>query len=277
MSSKNWWVAITLVVLVAVGATVWFTSGNIGEYALEGFVNQVAQHSSTMRDEDTLKIVKAEKYDRQETRTLAEILPLLEAAMTKLDPRIPQLFNPGLTVAELEGLKLKGGQQLPPDIITLYSWHNGVHSYEAADLFMSYQFSPINETLTMMEVLGSFAPEHFFTILSNDFGTSVDLDLRDEKHFKSTVNIADPELGVLGVYPGINAFFGALLAAFEEGVFQVEKGTGPQGEDVLVAKYNSLNKAFEAFQFQNPEVTEDYTETEEDNPDYDYKVILPAK
>ena len=276
MSSKKWWALIIFIVFVSAGAAIWVNLGSIGEYALEGAVEQIAQQSNIMRDEDTLKIMKAEQYDRQETRTLAEILPLLEAEMAKLDPRIPQLFNPGLTIAELEGLKLKGGQQLPPDLITLYSWHNGVRSFEVADLFMSYQFLPVNETLVMMESLGSFSPEHFFTILSSDFGTSVDLDLRGEKQFNSIVSIADPELGVLGVYPNINALFGALLAAFEDGVFQVKKGSGPQGEDVLVAKYDSLNKAFVAFQFQDPEVLGYYADDGEDNSDFDYKIILPA-
>ena len=230
-----------------------------------------------MCDKDILKIVKIGKYGNRETRPLEKVLSLIEMEMFRIDPRVPQLFNPGLTSEELEEQNFKGAKYPHPDITALYSWHNGFRSGEVLGLFMNYHFPPLSEVLKYMEEMEPFAPEYFFTIMKDASGTTLDLDLRSKRRFKSLVIEGDIKLGVLGVYPGLNALFGAFLDALKKGIFKMEIGGGPQGEDVLVVKYEWLNKVFSGYQLQHPNNEDEY-EYDEDHSFYDleYKIILPA-
>ena len=229
------------------------------------------------REKNTMILVAANKYDRREDRPLAEVLLLLDEAMAKVDARIPQLFNPGLPLDKIKTLAKKEAKLNHPDLITLYAWHNGFRSFEASDLFRDYTFMPVEEALRYYD--GNMAPftqDHLFTIMANSFGTTLDLDLRKNKPYKSLVSEADAELGVIGAYPGLNAYFGALLAAFQEGVFKVERGTGPNGEDMLVSSSNQVYKFFTAYQFQHPQWGKQMGEDASSNEDdFIFKVALP--
>ncbi|MDL2260356.1 hypothetical protein LJB99_05745, partial [Deltaproteobacteria bacterium OttesenSCG-928-K17] len=228
------------------------------------------------REEYTQKILAENKIQEREKRPLAEVLENLDQEMAQLDPRLTLLFNPGLAEQELAGLNSNLKYPLTDDLITLYRWHNGLASYESAPLLRGNYFNPLKDALvaSRQTYAASTLPRHIMTIMRHDWGW-LDIDLGERPEFKGLVcQVVTDEQDQPTIYPGLSAFFGALLAVFRQGAFRVESAAGPNGEDMLIGSPNTIDRIFNRFALMDSERPE-YEGDDDDT--YDYSLPLPTR
>lgn len=125
------------------------------------FANWIGGVGQNMIEEDMRAALAKNQVQVREERPLKELLAELDEEMLKLDDRLPGLFNPGLSPEEIKGTLQM--EPVNPDLITLYTWHNGFVDQPDADsaLFGLYRFMPLSEGLGLKKALSDFIPSYF--------------------------------------------------------------------------------------------------------------------
>lgn len=182
-----------------------------------------------------------------EDRPLKEILRALSNAMRAADPRIEALFLPGLEESALAAAwTQQSNPPLPDDVRALYGWHNGVDE-QAEELFKGYKFLPLDDVLAVRAMMGDPDAGHYLPIMQDIFGCAVFVDLRGDRRnglvYETTAeNFCSPN-----IYPGLSAYFAAMLACFDEGAFAVEKDADDGDADVLIGKHARIRDIFSRY------------------------------
>jgi len=240
----------------------------IDEEAEPDFADVAEMQDSFVRD-------TAESGTVAETvaNNLAALLAQTQAAMAKLDPRIPLLFNDGLASEKIESLwNKKFSQPIPDDLATLYAWHNGTNA-KAEEMFKGYTFSTLEDALVRMDGLASLFPFYHFHLMENIFGCWLQFDTRPDWH--GMVCDVDREIpDAIDVYPNLAAYFAAFAECFQNGSFRI---VSEDGDDHIIGYGEAINATFARYRYRSageklPEIPSACDE--EGIGDSDWKIAL---
>ena len=79
---------------------------------------------------------------------LSEKIKLYEECLCKYDPDKLKLLQPGLTEEEINELLKSVDLILPDNLITLYSWRNGIENWDCLEEFFNgYSFAPLEQVV----------------------------------------------------------------------------------------------------------------------------------
>lgn len=226
----------------------------------------------------------------RETRPLKEVLRDLEAEFSRLDARIPQLFNPGLSIEDIQTLTQEEKWPVSSELAALYQWRNGASSYESYGLnglFGPYcVFNSLQDALAKSKQMVGVTPDYYLEIMSDGAGGWVEVDLRPDGGLRGLVyELYKEEQDSPVIFPGLNAFFGAFLACLRKGAYRVAPKSGKNGQDLLVGHHQLIQATLARFSLRLPgEIREDEPVDISTDPDdgdgisfYDYQITLPPE
>lgn len=196
-------------------------------------------------------IARGRCLDR-ETRPLKEVLGELENEFSKLDPRILQMFNPGLSCDEFNSLT-NGEDWASGELADLYQWRNGCQNFAARDLFGHYFFSSLQDALKMRADMSDISAHYYLPIMDDCCGSWMEVDLRpDVDHNGLLYELYKTQQECPKIFPNLGAFFGAYLACVHQGAFRVVPKAGPNGEDLLVGDYQLIDATVTRYRLRLP-------------------------
>lgn len=214
----------------------------------EEFSNWIGEAGQKMIEEDAREFMALNKVKVREERPLQVVLAELDEEMQKFGHPLPGLFNPGLSPEEIKDT-LKT-DQVNPDLLTLYSWHNGFINWQGlgSDLFLNFSFLPLQEAWDRKQHLSDFIPPYFVPIMDDIFGNHLEISLTGEGEFKDILcqHVHD---GSSLFYPSPAAFFAAVSACLREGLFCVDKRQGLKGEDIIKGNLDKLSLLHGRYRF----------------------------
>ena len=223
--------------------------------------------SRAMEADEALRINLVES---REMRPLKDVLKELDQQLIGLDSRLSLFFNPGLSSAKIR--KLVGSEPVHPDLIALYSWHNGFSGQAGQNnpLFGEYRFLPLTEALALREQMRPLIPAGVLPVMLNEEGDWMDMSVSGEGPYKDLFCIADHD-DLPSFYPTVASYFAALIACLREGTFSIQEKTEDNGNDLFVGqldKYFAINDRYILSRCENNAGSREEDSESQHDPDY---------